>query len=170
MEEEGGGRRTLDVTSGVWHGLSELAARISSLAQAQGLGPCPLSVSTSTNTTPTSPTSLTPRPEVQPQGGQVLHLLWQHWMPRSGYPHGVAGGLPALAMAPAAGNDGGGGGDDGGGSAGVSGDASVAVGSGVEESVGLGWISMDAGLTDLIRYHALNGSSAQGAVHECNAE
>jgi len=155
---EGGGTltRTLDITSGVWQSLSELAARISTLAQAQGLGPCPLTAPSSA----TSSSTLLPRPEVQPQGGQYLHLLWQHWMPRSGYPYGVEGGLPTLATAvPSVGEA----------ATSVSPGGEV-EGSGGDGSVGLGWITMDSGLTDLIRFHALSGSSSAGAVVECSAE
>ena len=116
----------LDVTSGEWVQLSALARRLSTVAASRlHLSPCPMRV-----VDDSQGRAAAARPEIEPMGGSPLHAHWRSWMPPAAYPPSAP--LPSRLRDTHA-------------------DASEPTGA--PSQPGLGWVDIDDGLEDLLRYH-----------------
>lgn len=151
-------RRVIDLSSGSWHSLRDVAALMSTVAvEDLGLPPCPL--------TP-APKPAPPRPEVDPDRTSRLHASWQEWMAPDRYPIGApvspalrhaAAPTPAVANTTAAAPD-----ADGfvvlalpAGGLGTASGSSSGSGSGDADarSGDFGWIALRDGIAHVLRHH-----------------
>lgn len=142
-------RRVIDLSSGTWHRLRDVASLMSAVAQEDlGLPPCPLSP---------APHAAQPRPEVAPDRTSRLHAAWHSWMAPTIYPidapitpslrHNIGTDAPSAVATDAAS-------PSKGAEAVSSAPAPLAHGSGSGPGTdAFGWISLRDGIAHVLRHH-----------------
>lgn len=162
-------RRVIDLSSGTWHRLRDVASLMSAVAvEDLGLPPCAL-------TPALKPAP--PRPEVDPDRTSRLHASWQEWMAPGSYPinaplspalrHAASTAEQALgnstSAAPPA--------DGGASSALATAGRDTSNGNANASHSEFGWISLREGIAHVLRHHMAllahearerNGSAAAG--------